>query len=258
MAQITMSRMLRLSLILGALLVSTPSWANGALVISGHPQWPPYSWEKDGRLTGIAVEVTQLILGDLKVPYEVRNEGNWNRALNLTRLGDVDIIAGVYQTKERKAYLRFTNSPLTLDHNVVWIPRGKAFPFKSWSDLRSRHGVSAIGDSLGEAFDDFMRQKLAVDYVTGPENAFRMIAAGRADYFPYSQVAGEIMLSRLGLTEKVEFLPDPITQAGCYIAFSSKSRFLPIVADFNARLAQLVADGTVASLLSKYKSEAAQ
>jgi polar amino acid transport system substrate-binding protein len=225
---------------------------------TGHPNWPPFSWQAGDKIIGIGPELTELVLNELGLKVDFTARGNWKRAQSQAEHGAVDLIVAAYKTAERERYLAYPSAPFMDDPNVIWVARGKAFPFRQWDDLIGRTGTAMLGESYGEAFDRFIRDKLTMEWVSTPSQSLGKLELGRADFYPFSLYGGQIQVRQLGFEGKIEHLPEKISTEGTYIAISRKSALVKYLPQIEAITARLRSDGTIERLVKKYVAMAAK
>lgn len=240
------------------LLVTPLSQAQTTVRATGHPNWPPFSWQQGDKIIGIGAELTELIFKELGLPVACTARGNWKRAQSQVEHGEVDILVGAYKTAERVRVMAYPAQPYIEDANVLWVARGKAFPFRRWSDLIGKTGTAMLGESYGEAFDQYIKDKLTVEWVSTPSQSLGKLELGRADYYPFSLYAGQIQVRQLGFEGKIENMPEVISTEGTYIAVSRKSHLVKYLPQIEAAIARLRADGTIDRLVKKYVDLAAR
>ena len=141
-----------LFVVLTTILLTAPgTWAAAPMIISGNPDSPPVSWDKNGKLMGVGPELATKILSELKVPFSLQVAGNWQQVQDKTRDGAVDMIVAAYKNKERQEYMDYSipylDSPV-----VIVVKKGDQFPFSSWKSLVGKKGVAHSGESFGEKF----------------------------------------------------------------------------------------------------------
>jgi polar amino acid transport system substrate-binding protein len=238
--------------------VPGPVMAQQRYIASGHPDWPPYSWQHGERIVGAGAELAELIFRDLGVTLEFKPQGNWKRTQAEAEHGNVDVVVSAYRTADRMRYLGYHATPFTEDANVVWVARGREFPYAGWDDLVGRHGTAMLGESYGEQFDRYMAERLTVSRVSSALLNLKKLEAGHADYYPFSLYAGEIQLRRFGYQDKVVHLPGVISTEGVYIAIARKSPLIRYLPQLEQAVRQRRADGTVERLLRAYVERAAQ
>jgi len=235
-----------------------PAVAQQRHIASGHPDWPPYSWQQDDRITGAGAALAELIFRDLGVTLDFKTQGNWKRTQAEAEHGKVDVIVAAYRTVDRLRYLGYHATSFAEDANVVWVARGREFPYAGWDDLIGRHGTAMLGESYGEQFDRFIAERLTVSRVSSALLNWKKLEAGHADYYPFSLYGGEIQLRRFGYLDKVVRLPGVVATEGVYIAIARKSPLIRYLPQLEQAVRQRRADGTVERLLRTYVERAAQ
>jgi polar amino acid transport system substrate-binding protein len=235
-----------------ALCAAAPAGAKDVVKITGHPNWPPFSFQHGQQIEGIGAELAAIVLKDLGFEVESTPNGNWKRVQAQAEAGAVDVIVAAYKTPERTVYLAYTDTPYMEDVNVLWVAKGRAFPFARWEDLVGKHGTAMLGESYGERFDRFIRDKLQMEWVSTPEQSLQKLALGRADYYPFSLYGGKIQIRELGFAGRVEHLSLPISTESIYLGVSKKSKLARYLPQIDAAIARRRADGTVERLVRKY------
>lgn len=241
-------------------LIALPARAEPAcakLIVTGHPANPPVTWASGGAIAGAGPELVALIAKELGVGKVVsRDFGSWEAVQRAARRGQVDVIAGIYKNEARTRYLHYVEPPFMADPVVVAVRRGEGFGFKKWQDLKARRGVATAGESRGDRFDDFMKRELTVFRVPGVEQAFAALLNVEADYLIVGLHQGRDEARRLGIAEKVDFLPIELETADVYVAFSKKSEcYKALGSRFAARLEAAVREGRAKTLLESAEEQ---
>ncbi len=139
----------------------------------------------------------------------------------------------------------FTTDPL-----VLFVKKGKEFPFEKNGDLVGKAGVGTVGDSYGQEFDDFVKTLPNFHRAQTNKEALDQVANGQADYFIYSLYSGQEELKTEGRGEQLSILPRVVTEEPFYIVISKKSPFLRYLPDINRLIESTPRDGTVAALIA--------
>jgi polar amino acid transport system substrate-binding protein len=235
-----------------ALALAWPARSAEPVKLGGHPNWPPFSWQRGDKLVGIGPDLAEIVFRDVGLAVVNRRGGNWKRAQAQAAFGAIDVLVAAYRTDERAIYLAYPATPYMQDINVVWVLLGKEFPFQRWEDLVGKHGTAMLGESYGQQFDDFIKRSLQIDRVSTPSLSLQKLAMGRADYYPFSLHGGHIQLSQLGYSGRIVPLPTPISTEDVHIAISRKSRFVTYLPQIDAAIAARRADGTLERLIRKH------
>jgi polar amino acid transport system substrate-binding protein len=191
---------------------------------------------------------------DLGVTVSFPHTGTWDEVQAKARTGEVDILVAAYKTAEREQYMVYSD-PYTTDPVAIFVAKGRAFPFNSWNELISKTGVATVGDSYGQAFDDFAAARLALRRVNTSAEAFALVSSGRADYMLYSLYAGNDQLKRAGTTSRFESLPRFVVEENFYITISKRSPYVTYLPLINQEIAKNKANGMVSLLIAKFANK---
>ncbi|WP_416761192.1 substrate-binding periplasmic protein [Roseateles sp. So40a] len=197
-----------------------------ALVASGNPQYPPYLWRDptdEQKLIGANADLMQWLAAEIGIPVETRYVGPWGRVQEEMRAGRVDLIAGAFFTLPRTEYMDYFHPAFRETRSVIWTRSASPVPYKRWSDLAPRQGVTVINNSFGVEFDNYARQSLKISQVASIEQAIVMLQRGRADYMIYEDTPAEAYATRNGGPAIQPLLP-AIAREGLYLTLSHRSR----------------------------------
>lgn len=221
-----------------------------ALVITGHPSYPPIAWAAQGRIVGAAPSLVSGIAAKLDVKDVASKDfGSWEGAQAAARGGQADVIFGIYKNDARAVYLDYIEPPFMMDPASIVVRKGAGFAFTEWSDLKGRKGVTNTGESYGDKFDAFMAKELTVARAAGVDKAFTALLAQQADYLIIGLFPGREEARKLGLIDRIEFLPKELVSAAMYVAFSKKSKCGALRTGFSAGIRTAVDGGTMRELL---------
>ena len=107
-------------------------------------------------------------------------------------------------------------------------------------------GVGTVGDSYGQAFDDFAASRLDLRRAETVEEAFDLVSSGQADYMVYSLYAGKDFLKKAAATARFETLPKFISEENFYIVVSKRSRYVGLLPRINAEIARRITGQPIA------------
>jgi polar amino acid transport system substrate-binding protein len=223
-------------------------------VASGHPEWPPIMYQNGDIIDGVGPVMVKKIFTDLGLEVSFPYSGAWDQVQAKARTGDVDVLVAAYKTSAREEYMEYSE-PYTTDPIVLFVAKGKTFPFEKWDDLKGKKGVATVGDSYGQEFDNYSASNLDLARATTTADAFGMVAHGTADYFIYSLYAGNVELKKEGAAAGFEALPKNVTEENFYITISKKSSFVKYMPQINALIEKYRADGTIDRILKEYKGK---
>jgi polar amino acid transport system substrate-binding protein len=244
--------MLAAAPLVGAVAPAEAQQACAALVITGHPSYPPVAWAAQGKIVGAAPALVSGIAAKLGVKDVVSKDfGSWEGAQAAARDGAADVIFGIYKNDERARTLDFIEPPFMSDPVAIVVRKGAGFAFGQWRDLKGRKGVTNAGESYGDKFDAFMAKELTVVRAKGVDQAFAALLDRQADYLIIGLYPGRDEAKRLGIADKITFLPKALLSSAMYVAFSKKSKCgATLRAGFAADIKAAVDSGKVATLLA--------
>lgn len=202
--------------------------------------------EKQG---GFLVAVTQRAFE--RVGYTVTvSYVPWARALRMVAAGEAEALLGAYHTPERAERLLYTD-PIGSAEVVFFGLKEAGISYQSLEDLRPYRIGTIIGASYTPEFDaaDFLMKEPVSDYLLN----LRKLLAGRVHLVLEKRSVVEHALATRFASEapRVVSLDRPLKSARFFNAFS---KALPgherKVADFNAGLRAISADGTLAAIMA--------
>jgi polar amino acid transport system substrate-binding protein len=230
-----------------------PAGAIG-IMASGHPEWPPIMFQRGAVIDGAGPALVKKIFDALGISVVFPYEGTWDQVQAKARSGEVDVLVAAYKTTEREGYMVYSD-PYTTDPVAIYVGKGKAFPYSGFDDLVGRKGIAMLGDSYGQAFDDFAAAHLDLRRVATVDEAFDLVNAGSGDYLLYSLYAGNDYLKKAGTASQFESLPTFVAEENFYITISRKSRFATYLPQVNQEIAKNKANGTVAALITQFANQ---
>jgi polar amino acid transport system substrate-binding protein len=160
-----MKRCLFLSMFVTLMLTGSAAFAADEctkITATGHPQYPVIAYKDGDNIVGAAPTLVETIAKQLNIPLESKYVGTWEEAQAAARDGKADIIFGIYYNDERATYLDYVQPAFTFDDVAIFVVKGKEFPFTDKNDLVGKKGVTNQGESYGNEFDAFMKEKLDV------------------------------------------------------------------------------------------------
>ena len=225
-------------------------YAAKTTIASGHPEYPPVMWQEGDNIVGVGPEIVKMAFSELAITVDSKYKGSWTQAQQAIKTGDIDIIVGIYMTPQNKTYMEYS-IPYMKDPVVIFVAKGRTFPYKKWDDLIGKKGTITIGDSFGKEFDKFIANKLTISRFLRVEDNFNKILSGEADYFISALYSGLIGAEKLGISNNVEYLPTYATAEMFHIAISKDSKFIRYFPQINEKIEKLVKDGTVDNLIDE-------
>lgn len=220
------------------------------LFASGHPEYPPIMWQEGDRIVGVGPEIIRMVFEELGVTVDSAFKGSWAQVQEAAKEGDIDAIVGIYRTEKRRQFYAYSDK-YAKDPVVIFVAKDKAFPYKGWGDLIGKRGATTVGDSYGEEFGKFIASKLTVTSSVKVEDNFKKLLSGEADYFIFALYLGLFEAEKLGVSDKVEYLPTYAAAEDFHIAISKKSKYLTYLPEINKKIEAFILDGTIDKLVDE-------
>lgn len=222
---------------------------DGKLTMSTNAKFPPYEMIKDdGSFEGIDVEIAQKIADKLGLKLVVDDMG-FDAALQAAQDGKSDMVmAGVTVTDERKAVMDFTDSYAN-GVQVVIVKNGSTI--KNIDDLKGKM-IGTQKGTTGYTYcsDTVENGGFGEDHVTAYDDgasAVQALVNGQVDAVVIdSAPAKEFVKANAGLT----ILSTDYTNEN--YAIGVKKGNTALLNAVNTALKELIADGTVKSIVDKY------
>jgi polar amino acid transport system substrate-binding protein len=221
------------------------------ITATGHPQYPVIAFKEGDSIAGAAPMLVEAIAKQLKVPLTSRYMGSWEDAQQAARDGKADMIFGIYYNDERATYLDYVQPAFMYDDVAIFVVKGKEFPFTGQNDLIGKNGVTNQGESYGDDFDAFMKDKLDVARTNGIGEAFKDLLAGKADYLIAGYYPGFAEAARAGIKDKIVALDQAVVTAEMFVAFSKKSPCRALAEGFGRGINQMTTDGSFDKMLTE-------
>ena len=212
--------------------------------------FPPYEfYGEDGEPTGIDVEIAKAIAAKLGYDLEIVDI-EFAQCIPGVQSGKYDFsAAGMTVTEERKQMVQFTDTYATGIQSVI-VPADSAF--ESIDDIVEANGSVKIGVQMATTGDlyttwDYEDEgKGTVDRYTNGAAAVQALLAGKVDCVVIDNEPAKNFVAQ---NEGLKILDTAYTEEDYAMAFAKDS---PIFEEFNAVLAELIADGTVQGIIDEF------
>ncbi len=237
------------------LLLALPAHASQPLIACGHPDYPPFMWQKENKIIGAGPEIATTIFKELGVELISRYVGNWKRCQKEVRLGKVDVFVAAYKTKEREGYADYVPTYFATDPTAVFVWRDRTFEFNTWDDLIGKRIGTNLGGSMGEAFDTFILKHFEQHQVSTRLQNFRKLEAGRIDFHPIGLYSGLLEAAKHGYEGRIVPLKTPINTEYLFFAFSKKSSFKHLLPQVDFALKRMRRRGLIQPIVEHHRKQ---
>ena len=225
---------------------TTQNSGGDELVMATNAQFPPYEYHDGGQIVGIDAEIGAAIAEKLGKTLRIEDV-EFDSVLAGVQSGKYDVgLAGITVTEDRLQSMDFSDSYATGVQAII-VPEGS--PITSVDDLLADAASYVIGVQLSTtgdiyATDDFGDER--VQRFQAGADAVAALTSGKIDCVIIdNEPAKSFVAANTGLT----ILDTAYTEEEYAICMAKGSELLP---DINAAIAELKADGTIASIIEKY------
>jgi len=249
-----MKRFLRLTVLSALMLTGNAAFAQDEctkIAATGHPAYPVIAYKDGDSIVGAAPTLVETIAKQINMPLESKYTGTWEEAQAAARDGKVDMIFGIYYNDERATYLDYVQPAFTFDDVAIFVVKGKEFPFTGQDDLIGKKGVTNQGESYGNEFDAFMKDKLDVARANGIDAAFKDLLDGKADYLIAGYFPGLAEAAKEGNKDKVVALNQALLSQEMFVAFSKKSPCRSLASKFGEGITELTTNDSYDQILAE-------
>lgn len=217
-------------------------------------EYPPYSYVKNGELTGSTVTLVKEAMKRIGQTATITLYP-WSRGLEETKSGTVDGLLSTIKTPEREGYMLFGSEPLLVEGISLVVLKESGITWRG--DLRSlsEYAFGGIrGFHYGADWDAAIasgmiaKLELAVD----PLMNVRKLLAKRYDICIGDPLNVLYYAKQMRQINRVEVLHPPIESTKVYLAFSKINNLGKLAAQFDDAMRAMRKDGTYDRIIKTF------
>ena len=217
------------------------------LVMGTNAQFPPYEYVEGGEVVGIDAEVAQAICDKLGYELEIQDM-EFNSIISYVQTGKIDFgMAGMTVTEERLEKVSFTTYYATGIQAVI-VKEGS--PITCVDDLYAEGADYLIGVQTSTTGDIYATDDFGADHVMQYDNgatAVAALSAGKVDCVIIDNEPAKVFVEK---NEGLVLLDTEYAMEDYAICVAKENTEL--LEKMDAALEELIADGTVQTILDKY------
>ena len=217
------------------------------ILFLGNESLPPMNFMKNGRPTGIVIDIAKALAERMHHPVDIRLI-NWTEAQRLVQDGQADALLQINPDPERLKIYDFSKPLLTSEFSI-FTAAGR-LGITSMSDLRGlKVGAEAKGlPTLLLQKDPLIILKIIPNFV----QSFNMLATGAVDAVVADRWVGSYVLAENNI-RGVKLIEEPIGRSDSGIAVKKGNNDL--LTDINAALDDIRRDGTYERIIKAWQPE---
>lgn len=166
--------------------------------VSGDPDWPPFTMrQRDGRITGLDVDLVTEVARSVGLKVEWVPAKNWSECLALLEQKKVDMLTGTARTSQRERLMVFTEPYLPIPMAII-VPIDAPF-LTSLSGLKEQRGALARNYVATEYLEKRFPGQSRI-YTDNMAQALTMVSRGEADFTVENMITANRFIRNMGLT----------------------------------------------------------
>lgn len=209
--------------------------------------WPPLVMD-DPDHPGIDVEVMTAVFNDIGVNVELTIYP-WKRAISSTKSGEMDAILDIFDTPERREWLWFHQTPISVNQSALFCKGCDASDVITEEEMGSKSLIVNLGYKYTKYVDNPSVTKFEVSSF---EQGFHMLDLDRADYYLVNRTVGLYTVSQMGMSDIRPLdmgIEDP---SPSFLGFAKKDALKPLVDKFDQALVRFKGSTEYRNILIKY------
>ncbi len=222
-------------------------------IIIANPQ-EPYKFQEGNTNKGIDVEVIDIVMKRLGIPYKIIFIKSDARIQEEARKGKADMLLLFSKKKSRQEYLIYPEQSYV---NITWNffirseDEGK-IKFETFDDLRN----ITIGATVDISYTpEFHQAGLKLQLTTRNDLQIGKLLLKRFDAVPMNTISTLYEERKKGNLDKIAYLPKALKSKPYYNVFTKAStypNFSELVKQYSAIIKELKADGTIDAIFKEY------
>ena len=240
---------LSLMMVLCSVAALAETETKGTLIMATNASFPPYEFYEGTEIVGIDVEIAAAISAKLGYDFEVADM-EFDAIISAVNAGKADFgLAGMTVTEERLLSVDFSDSYAT---GVQVVIVREDSDITSVDDLFAEGAMHTIGVQLtttGDLYTTWDLEDAGLAVINRYPNGNEAVMALKAGKVDCVVIDNEPAKAYVAANEGLKILATEYVTEN-YAACFKKGN--PLLAEFNAALQELIADGTIPAIIEKY------
>ena len=223
--------------------------SKGTLVMATNASFPPYEFYEGTEIVGIDVEIAAAVAAKMGYDFTV-SDMDFDAIIPAVISGEASFgLAGMTVTEERLLSVDFSTSYAT-GVQVVIVREDSAIT--SVDDLFAEGAMHTIGVQMattGDLYSTWDLEEVGLATINRYPNGNEAVMALKAGMVDCVIIDNEPAKAYVAANEGLKILATEYVTENYAACFAKGS---PLLAEFNAALEALIADGTIASIIEYY------
>ncbi len=217
-------------------------------------QYPPYEFEKDGEIKGIAVKIIREVFSRMNQPIIISLHP-WATALRQIENGEADAIFTAFKTSEREKFADYPKEVLITQSISLFVKKNSNITFDGDLKKMNQYAFGVVSEiSYGCVFDDAVKNGIIRKLVISDSGEMNMkkLLEGHFDILVSNTFGALDILREMDAQNHVKQLKPLIQSVPSYIAFSKKNNLISIRDRFDKILQEMIKDGSYNRIMKSY------
>ena len=217
-------------------------------------QYPPYEFEKDGEINGIAVEIIREVFSRMNQPITISLHP-WATGLRQIENGEADAIFTAFKTSEREKFADYSKEVLVTQSISLFAKRNSNITFDGDLKKMNQYAFGVVLEiSYGSIFDVAVKNGTITKLVISDSGEMNMkkLLEGHFDILVSNTFGALDILKKMDAQDYVKQLKPSIQSVPSYMAFSKKNNLISIRNRFDRILQEMIKDGSYNSIVKSY------
>ena len=217
--------------------------------------YPPYQYQEDGEVKGIAADIVKEVFKRLGREIEMTFYP-FPRAINAIETGKADVIFTFYHKPEREAFALYSKEALVEQTISLFTHADSAIRFDGELSSLSENTFGMVRFSYGKTFDNAVKTGIIkhIEYVSEMRVNMDAFMLKRFDILPsdrwvalyyYAQASTDTPVRIRELSPAIQSFP-------AYIGFSKANKLEALRDEVDATLRKMRIDGSYQQILDSY------
>lgn len=206
--------------------------------------YPPYSYQENGVLKGISVDLVKAVMADAGIAYEMKIQP-WARAYGLALNSPEHCVFSTVHTPERANLFEWVEPLFTTE---LYLVRKTGSNINPTSLEDAKHYL--VGTQLGDYTEGLLKQGgfTRVDLTSEIDLSLKKLVAGRIDLMPMAAAMVADLQKQAVPVEPAVVFTRSVDSIAC-----NKNTAPETLTRMRASLKKLTDDGTRAGIFQRYK-----
>lgn len=210
-------------------------------------EYPPFNFEKNGKITGISTEIVREMLKRINHSDNITIM-SWSEGYNLTQTKDNYMLYSTTRSPFREKLFKWVG-PIVPNNTVFFKRKGSGIAINTLDDARKVRGVGVYKDDFGELFlkeRGFNNLKSVLD---NRDNLIKLVS-GKIDLWFANRPIAIFMAKQAGYSAQIKEAFH-IQEEFMYLAFS-KTTPDSVIENWQSILDDMKSDGTYGEIFKRW------